>query len=93
LFCCAFLWAKEPNAKDMHKEIFPVYGGKCLSCKAIHNGVANVSLMTKKLKNGGVEVAETTVKRHKCCEFRRTGEVMGQVYQYWRIRRDLWSVY
>jgi hypothetical protein len=25
------------NAKDVHKEMFPVYGGKCLSCKAVHN--------------------------------------------------------
>jgi hypothetical protein len=27
------------NAKDIHKEMFPVYGGKCLSCKVIHNWV------------------------------------------------------
>jgi hypothetical protein len=27
-----FLWAK-----DIHKEIFPVYGWKCLSRKAFHN--------------------------------------------------------
>jgi hypothetical protein len=32
-----FLWAKGLNAKDILKEMFPVYGGKCLSCKAIHN--------------------------------------------------------
>jgi hypothetical protein len=25
---CAFLWAKWLNAKDIHKEMFPVYGGK-----------------------------------------------------------------
>jgi hypothetical protein len=36
-----FLWAKGLNAKDIHKEMFPVYGGKCLSRK-----VANVSLTT-----------------------------------------------
>jgi hypothetical protein len=34
-----FLWAKGLNAKDIHKEIFPVYGGKCLSRKAVHNWV------------------------------------------------------
>jgi hypothetical protein len=39
------LWAKGLNAKDIHKEIFPVYGGKWLSSKAVHNWVANVSLM------------------------------------------------
>jgi hypothetical protein len=49
-FCCAFLWAKGFNAKDIHTEIFPVYDGKCLSRKAVHNWVANVSLMTKRLK-------------------------------------------
>jgi hypothetical protein len=32
----SFLWAKGLNAKDIHKEIFLVYGGKCLSRKAVH---------------------------------------------------------
>jgi hypothetical protein len=36
-----FLWAKELNAKDIHKEIFPVYGGNCLSRKAVHKWVEN----------------------------------------------------
>jgi hypothetical protein len=45
-----FLWTKGHNAKDFHKEMFHVYGGKCLSRKAVHNWVANVSLMTKRLK-------------------------------------------
>jgi hypothetical protein len=34
-----FLWPKGHKAKDIHKEMFPVYGGKCLSCKAVHNWV------------------------------------------------------
>jgi hypothetical protein len=42
-----FLLAKGLNAKNIHKEMFPVCGGKCLSRKAFHNWVANVSLMTK----------------------------------------------
>jgi hypothetical protein len=29
-----FLWAK-----DVHKKVFPVYDGKCLSHKAVHNWV------------------------------------------------------
>jgi hypothetical protein len=45
-----FLWTKGITAKDIHKEIFSVYGGKCLSPKAVHNRAANVSLMTKRLK-------------------------------------------
>jgi hypothetical protein len=35
------LWEKGPSAKDIHKEMFPVYGGKCLSRKAVHNWVEN----------------------------------------------------
>jgi ribulose 1,5-bisphosphate synthetase/thiazole synthase len=33
------LWAKGLNVKDVHKEMFPVYGGKCLSRKAVHSWV------------------------------------------------------
>jgi hypothetical protein len=33
------LWAKGINAKPIHKEIFPVCGGKCLWRKAVHNWV------------------------------------------------------
>jgi hypothetical protein len=47
---CNFLWAKGLNVKDIHKEMFSVYGGKCLSRKAIYNSVAKVSLLTKRLK-------------------------------------------
>jgi hypothetical protein len=37
-FCCGlFLWAKGLNANDSHKEMFPVYGGKSLSSKEVHN--------------------------------------------------------
>jgi hypothetical protein len=32
-----FVWAKGLNAKNIHKEMFPVYDGKCLSHKAVHN--------------------------------------------------------
>jgi hypothetical protein len=34
-----FLWTEGLNAKDINKEIFPVYGGKCLLCKAVHSWV------------------------------------------------------
>jgi hypothetical protein len=44
------LWAKGVNAKDIHKEMFPFIGGKCLSLKAVHNWLPSVSPMTKKLK-------------------------------------------
>jgi hypothetical protein len=38
-----FLWSQGLNAKDIHKEMFPVYGGKCLSHKALHNSVEKFS--------------------------------------------------
>jgi hypothetical protein len=51
------LWAEGLSAKDIPREMFPVCSGQCLSRKAAHNLVANVSLMTKRLKrrceNGG----------------------------------------
>jgi hypothetical protein len=45
-----FLWAKGLTAKDIHREIFPVYVEECSSRQAVHNTVGNVSLMTKRLK-------------------------------------------
>jgi hypothetical protein len=44
-----FLWAKELNAKDIHKEMFPVYGGKCLPCKAVHIWVEKFSQGSSKV--------------------------------------------
>jgi hypothetical protein len=38
-----FLPAKGFNAKDIHKEIFSVYGGKCLSRKPVPNWLAKFS--------------------------------------------------
>jgi hypothetical protein len=32
-----FLWAEGTSATYIHEEMFPVYGGKCLSRKAVHN--------------------------------------------------------
>jgi hypothetical protein len=38
-----FLWPKVLIAKDIYRELFPVYGGKFLSCKAVHNWVGKFS--------------------------------------------------
>jgi hypothetical protein len=38
-----FLWAKGLNAKDNRKEMFPVWGGKCLSRKLVHKCVEKFS--------------------------------------------------
>jgi hypothetical protein len=45
-----FFVGERTQFKDIHKEIFPVYGGKCLSRRAVHNLGENVSLMTERLK-------------------------------------------
>jgi transposase len=38
-----FLLAEGLNAKHIHKEMFPVYSGKYLLCKAVHNWVEKFS--------------------------------------------------
>jgi hypothetical protein len=43
VFRYVFLWAKGLNTRDIHKEMFPVYGGKCLSCKVVHSGFEKFS--------------------------------------------------
>jgi hypothetical protein len=47
LLCVILLLAKGLNAKDIHKEMFSAYGGKCLSRNDVHIWVAKVSLVTK----------------------------------------------
>jgi hypothetical protein len=82
-----FLWAKGLKAKDIYKEMFPVYGGKCLSRKAVHNWIEKFSQAYSKIADDAgpsAEVAEGTVRKLLCCGFRRTGKTMGQVYQCWR---------
>jgi hypothetical protein len=37
--------AKGVSEKDIHKDMFPVYGGKCLSSKAVHNWIRNSQMM------------------------------------------------
>jgi hypothetical protein len=53
-----YMWAKGLNAKDIHKERFPVYVRKCLSGKPVHNWVQKRG----KRFAGGEEV-ETEVRK------------------------------
>jgi hypothetical protein len=72
-----FLWAKGFNAKDIHKEMFPAYGVKCLPRKAFHNWVEKYSEGVSKVADyarPGAEVAETIIKRLLSCGFRRTAK-------------------
>jgi hypothetical protein len=67
-----FLLAKRLNANDIHKKIFPVYGGECLSLKAVH-------ICAEKFSHGISKVADDDMKvrkwlRHQskrilCCRF------------------------
>jgi hypothetical protein len=43
LLCVFFLSEKELNTNYIHKEIFPVYGNKCLYRKTVHNRVEKCS--------------------------------------------------
>jgi hypothetical protein len=73
---CVFV-GKDLNAKDILVEMFPLYGGKCLSRKALHNWVEIFSQGRSKVTDDirpRAEVAESTVKRFLCCGFRLTGK-------------------
>jgi hypothetical protein len=62
-FSCAFLWAKGLNVKDIHKQMFRVYDGKCLSCKTVHKWVEKFSQGRSKVAGRPVEIAtEATVQ-------------------------------
>jgi hypothetical protein len=59
-------------AKDIHKEMFLVYSGKCLSRKAVHIGVQKFAQRHLKIADDArplADVAETIVKRLLCCRF------------------------
>jgi truncated hemoglobin YjbI len=66
-----FLFAKGLSGKDIHKEMFPVHGGKILSRKAVHNWVENLSQSLSEVTDdarqvGLVEIAtEATAPRVK----------------------------
>jgi transposase len=44
------------NAKDIHKEMFPVYGGKCLSRRKVYNWVEKFSEGRSKVSDDETEV-------------------------------------
>jgi transposase len=64
-----FLWAKGPKAKDIRKEMSPVYCEKCLSHKAFHDWVDKFSQERSKVADDTrpgrpLEIAtEATVQR------------------------------
>jgi hypothetical protein len=67
----SFLWAKGLNAKDIHKEVFPLYGKKCLSCKAVQPLLQSFA----DKEEIETEVRKWLRQQSKDCK------AMGQVYQ------------
>jgi hypothetical protein len=51
-----FLLSQGLNANDIHKEMFPVYGGNCLSRKAVHSWVEIFSHGRSKVTRDETEV-------------------------------------
>ena len=50
-----FLWAKNMEAKDIHKEMLPMYGELCLSRQAVHNGC--------RISRKGGQVSKTNIEQ------------------------------
>ena len=61
-----FLWAKNMEAKDMHKEMLPMYGEHCPSCQAVHNWVQKFSE-----RRTSIEDEHPAVERAVCAWFRQ----------------------
>jgi hypothetical protein len=77
-----FLWAKDIAAKDIHKEMLPMYSEHCLSCHAtLYNNIfrGNAFLMLTRLKD---QCACGSDSNHKnsMLQVSRTCEMVGQVY-------------
>jgi hypothetical protein len=66
------MWVKLRLYAKIHKEMLPVYGEKCLSCKSVLNWGKKFSQGRSKVVDDarpGAEVAETTAKILQCCGF------------------------
>jgi hypothetical protein len=59
------LWSGGLSAKDIHKEMFPVYDGKCLSRKAVHNWVEKFSQGRSKVAGNETEVRKWLISVKK----------------------------
>jgi hypothetical protein len=87
-----FCREKDSYAKDIKKEMFAIYGGKCLSLKAVHIWVEKFSQGRLKVADHGRPGAEVAQQSRKLvyCGFRRTARAMGQVYQcWWMVTHEL----
>ena len=73
-----FLWAKNMEAKDIHKEMLPMYGEHYLSRQAIHNWVqkfseGHTSIEDEHRAGRPVEIATQETFRQQPKEFYAAG--------------------
>ena len=83
-----FLWAKDMAAKDIHKEMLPMYGEHCLSVKQSSKTTSFGGTLSWQWRGGMssvrvVQTATTRILRHR---FPRASETVGQVFKFvWRL--------
>jgi hypothetical protein len=83
---CVIFVGKRLVAKNIHKEIFHVYGGKYLSRKAVHSWFEKLGKRFADDEEFEMGVRKSLRQEPPCRGFRHTGKAMGQVYQcWWRI--------
>jgi hypothetical protein len=88
----SFFWKKGLNAKDTHKDMFPVYGGKSLSFKVVQSWVDRGCKYFADEEDVETEVQKSLRQqsKHPCCGLRCTGKAMVQLHQCrWRICRKI----
>jgi hypothetical protein len=70
------LWAKGLNAKDIHKEMFCVYDGKCLSHKSVHN-------LVEKFSQGRLKVADYEIEAQKWLRQQSKDFCAARILMHW----------
>ena len=86
-----FLWAKNMEAKDIHKEMLPMYGENCLSRQAVHSWVQKFSERRTSIEDEhpvveSARVVPAATKRIFRRRFPGTCETVGQVFKsVWRL--------
>jgi hypothetical protein len=71
------------EAKDIHKEMLPMYGEHCLSRQAIHNWVQKFwqTISKTNIEPVGARAVPTATKRILRRRFPGTCETVGQVFE------------
>jgi hypothetical protein len=87
-----FLWAKNMAAKDIHKEMMPMYGEHCLSRQAIHNWPSKTTSFGRTLSlrwcgwKSSARMVPTATTRILRRRFPGTCETVGQVFKFvWKL--------